>query len=480
MTAVLIQTQNLTLEREQQLLLDNANFSINTGDQLLVVGASGCGKSSLAKALAGQLYYRGNIKINAGNDFTTTGVTLVPQFFYFKDNCGLSDFYYQQRYNSQDNESTAKVGDELAMLTNREQVDHLLEILNLRHRISTPLIQLSSGERKKIQLIKALANPTPIIILDTPYIGLDLQAVTNLNHYLQELAARGITLIIIADYCECPDFISKILKIEQRQTIVIGRSEYYSSTTDNATSAGVSISKPAEFYADSIGEYQTLVRFNAVSIRYGEKTILDNISWQIKPGDKWQLSGVNGAGKSTLLSLITGDNPQAYANQIYLFDRRRGSGETIWEIKRNIGYISPELHWNFAQNLSCLNVILSGFFDTPGLYVRANDQQIKLAQQWLTCLGLGEYSNRQFSQFSTGLQRMILLIRAIVKNPPLLIFDEPCQGLDDFHTRQFLALVDELFADSSHAIIYVSHRPDQIPNCIKQRATITDGKLNLS
>lgn len=479
MTAVLIQAQNLTLEREQQLLLDNANFSINSGDQLLVVGASGCGKSSLAKALAGQLYYRGNIKINAGNDLTTTGVTLVPQFFYFKDNRGLSDFYYQQRYNSQDNESTAKVGDELATLTNREQVEHLLEILNLRHRINTPLIQLSSGERKKIQLIKALANPTPIIILDTPYIGLDLPAVTNLNRYLQQLAASGISLIIIADYCECPDFISKILQIDQRQIRVIQRSEYH-STTDDETYVRVSINKPPEFYADLIGEYQTLVQFNDVTIRYGEKIILDNISWQIKPGDKWQLSGVNGAGKSTLLSLITGDNPQAYANQIYLFDRRRGSGETIWEIKRNIGYISPELHWNFAQNLSCLNVIISGFFDTPGLYSRANNQQIELAQQWLTGLGLGESSNRQFFQLSTGLQRMILLIRAIIKNPPLLIFDEPCQGLDDFHTRQFLALVDELFADSRHAIIYVSHRSDQIPKCIKQRATLTNGRLNLS
>ncbi len=479
MTAVLIQAQNLTLEREQQLLLDNANFSINSGDQLLVVGASGCGKSSLAEALAGQFYYRGNIKINTGNDLTTTGVTMVPQFFYFKDNRGLSDFYYQQRYNSQDNESTAKVGDELATLANREQVDHLLEILNLRHRINTPLIQLSSGERKKIQLIKALANPTPIIILDTPYIGLDLPAVTNLNRYLQQLAASGISLIIIADYCECPDFISKILQIEQRQVWVIQRSKYNPSI-DNKNEVELQISKPAEFYADLIGEYQTLVRFNDVTIRYGDKTILDNINWHVKSGDKWQLLGVNGAGKSTLLSLITGDNPQAYANQIYLFDRRRGSGETIWEIKRNIGYISPELHWNFAQNLSCLNVILSGFFDTPGLYARANDQQIKLAQQWLTSLGLGEHSNRQFFQLSTGLQRMILLIRAIVKNPPLLIFDEPCQGLDDFHTRQFLALVDELFADSRHAIIYVSHRPDQIPNCIKQRATLTDSKLSLS
>lgn len=479
MTQVLIEAQNLTIERGQQLLLNNAQFSINRGDQLLLLGASGCGKSSLAKALAGEFYYRGNVKINGANDSMTTGVTLVPQFFYFKDNRGLSDFYYQQRYNSQDNETTAKVGDELQSVINHEPVGDLLDLLNLRHRINTPLIQLSSGERKKIQLIKALAKPTPIIILDTPYIGLDPQAVKNLNQYLQKLTAGGITLIIIADYREIPDFINKILLIEQLQTTVINRSDY--NHEQKVEQVSCRLADKAIKFNSSVGQnYQTLVRFEDVSIRYGDKTILDTINWLVKPGDKWLLSGVNGAGKSTLLSLITGDNPQAYANRIYLFDRRRGSGETIWEIKRNIGYISPELHWNFAQNLSCLNVVLSGFFDTPGLYAQADAKQIELAEQWLTNLGLGEYSSRPFCQLSNGLQRMVLLIRAIIKNPPLLIFDEPCQGLDDFHTRQFLALVDELFADSNHSIIYVSHRPDQVPNCVKQRAMLEQGKLNIA
>lgn len=480
MNQQLIQANNLTLERGGRILITNCNFSLFFGDQILLIGASGSGKSSLAQALAGKLYYRGNIVINTQTENEMTGVTLVSQFFYFKDNQGLSEFYYQQRYNSQDNENTATVRNELVDLINLESTADLLQILNMQHRIDTPLIQLSSGERKKIQLIKALAKPSPIIILDTPYLGLDVAAVNNLNIYLAQLSKKGITFIVIADYCEIPEFINKILIIDDSQNVeTVLRSNFKPEKYMLNHPLAVEFDVPVEFSAATSFHYDSLVRFEDVSIRYGNKQILDKINWLVKPGDKWLLSGVNGAGKSTLLSLINGDNPQAYANKIYLFDRRRGSGETIWEIKQNIGYISPELHWNLPQNLSCLNIILSGFFDTPGLYAKADETQIRIASQWLDILQMGELAQRQFSQLSMGLQRMILLIRAIIKNPPLLIFDEPCQGLDDFHSREFLMLVDKLFADSRHSIIYVSHRLDQIPNCIHQRAILENGKLNL-
>jgi molybdate transport system ATP-binding protein len=174
---------------------------------------------------------------------------------------------------------------------------------------------------------------------------------------------------------------------------------------------------------------------------------------------------------------VTGDNPQAYANQLFLFGKKRGSGETIWDIKRNIGYVSPELHWNFTTNLSCLDTVLSGFFDTPGLYSKASTEQVETVNQWLNALNLTEYANTKFGQVSHGIQRMLLLLRALVKNPPLFIFDEPCQGLDEFHTRQFTRLVDALFADTEHTIIYISHRADQIPKCINKKIKLVNGSV---
>ena len=89
---------------------------------------------------------------------------------------------------------------------------------------------------------------------------------------------------------------------------------------------------------------EEVVKLNKVSIRYGDRTILKELDWTVRRGEKWALSGENGAGKSTLLSLVCADNPQSYACDISLFGRKRGTGESIWEIKKHIGYVSPEMH----------------------------------------------------------------------------------------------------------------------------------------
>lgn len=95
-----------------------------------------------------------------------------------------------------------------------------------------------------------------------------------------------------------------------------------------------------------------VVRLNKVSIRYGDRTILKELDWTVMRGQKWALSGENGAGKSTLLSLVCADNPQSYACDIRLFGRKRGTGESIWEIKKHIGYVSPEMHRAYLK--TCL------------------------------------------------------------------------------------------------------------------------------
>ncbi len=189
------------------------------------------------------------------------------------------------------------------------------------------------------------------------------------------------------------------------------------------------------------------------------------------------LEGHNGAGKSTLLSLINGDHPQSYANEIFLFGHRRGSGESIWDIKQKIGFISPELHWCFDMQTTCLNTLLSGFFDTPGLYKSATTEQTKIAIKWLDSIGLLAYKDIPLASISPGLQRMVLLLRVLVKNPPLLIFDEPCQGLDEIHVNNFIDLVDRLFYDTEHTIIYVSHISSQIPKCINKKLCLKNGKI---
>jgi len=222
-------------------------------------------------------------------------------------------------------------------------------------------------------------------------------------------------------------------------------------------------------------DFAIAVKMVDVVIRYGETTILKGIDWEVRNGERWSLSGPNGAGKSTILSLITADNPQAYANTIWLFDRRRGSGESIWDIKQKIGFVSPELHLYFDLGATCYEVIASGLFDTIGLFRRLSSEQEAGALLWMQLLSLGEVRTRRLAQLSTGQQRMVLLARALIKNPPLLILDEPCQGLDEEQTLYFSNLISTLCEAFGTTLIYVSHYQQEIPGCVNRFLRLENG-----
>ena len=215
------------------------------------------------------------------------------------------------------------------------------------------------------------------------------------------------------------------------------------------------------------------------TVRYGGNTILRNVNWEVRKGERWNVAGPNGAGKSTLLSLITADNPQAYANEIWLFDRRRGTGETIWDIKKKIGFVSPELHLYFDTSATGFEVVASGLFDTIGLFRMLTAEQEATVSGWLRLLSLNDLRTRRLAQMSTGQQRRILLARALIKNPPMLILDEPCQGLDEEQTAWFRALIDALCLSFDTTLIYVSHYPQELPFCIGHFLRLDKGEASI-
>jgi molybdate transport system ATP-binding protein len=220
-----------------------------------------------------------------------------------------------------------------------------------------------------------------------------------------------------------------------------------------------------------------LIKMQEVSVHYGQVPVLQNITWTVRRGERWALLGKNGAGKTTLLSLILADNPQAYANPITLFGRRRGSGESIWEIKRSIGWVSPELHIYYRQSVSLLDVVCSGFSDSVGFAHACSVEQAAIASHWIEALGLAIPPNSPFSSLSAGQQRLALLARALVKNPPVLILDEPCQALDEPHRAHFLQFLDRLCALTPLTLIYVTHLKGEIPAAITHQLRLEGGKI---
>jgi len=212
-----------------------------------------------------------------------------------------------------------------------------------------------------------------------------------------------------------------------------------------------------------------IVRLNKVSIRYDRRTILNELDWVVRKGEKWALTGDNGSGKSTLLSLICADNPQSYACDIALFGRKRGTGESIWEIKKHIGYVSPEMHRAYLKNLPAIDIVASGLHDSVGLYVRPRPEDKEVCVEWMDTFGIAGLRDRSFLQLSSGEQRLVLLARAFVKNPDLLILDEPLHGLDTANRTKVKGIIDAFCRREGKTMIMVSHYEDEFPPCITHR-----------
>lgn len=469
---------NISFSLHGKTLLDGITFSLQEGEHLAITGVSGSGKTLLAQVIAGRLFHKGTVTYA----LPAPAIGFVEQHYHFRSLSNTSDFYYQQRYNSTDNEDAATVTDELsAVCPDPAKLLNLLDMLQFAHKATARLLYLSSGEHKRFQLIKAVLAEPDILVLDEPFTGLDSTGRNALNQYLDALAAKGTQVICITAAHEIPSCITHVAALEQGRLVAFKTKEVFQQEHSQLKASAArqytrfpSANRPAP-------AFETAIRMENVTVRYGNRTILDNINWEVRRGEKWLVKGRNGAGKSTLLSLIYGDNPQTYANNIWLFDQRRGSGESIWDIKQQTGYISPELHWYFDRNTSCYDVIASGFFDTIGLFKKLNTQQEQLIEQWLDLfrLSISHVQNQPLSAISTGEQRLTLLLRALVKDPPLLLLDEPCQGLDAAQTAQFVDLIDDLCTQLDKTLVYISHYDDEIPHCIDKVLELKEGKGHL-
>ncbi|WP_442588669.1 ATP-binding cassette domain-containing protein [Pedobacter sp. AW31-3R] len=477
MSNPVVHITHLNLQYHHKPVLQDLNWIINRHENWLLRGISGSGKTSLAKAIAGQVKVQGSIGISFDPHSTRPAVAhYVANWYQFTDLEGQSNFYYQQRYNKQATETTATVKAELEGYAKKHQLQFsdaqkLVEALGFSALINSTLIQLSSGEHKKLQLVKALWFRPQLLILDQPYNGLDKLSRQHLNSLLEDITEGGTQLILISNDRELPSCLNAFAEIKDGKLEQSSAGAYINVQVEET-------GKPfPEFLNDSpVSSAESIISMVDVNISYGEKQVLKNINWEVKAGEKWLLQGHNGSGKSTLLSLITGDHPQAYANNFSLFGNKRGSGESIWDIKQRIGLISPELHWYFDPSATVQDCVISGFYDSSGLFCEPGYTKRAQADELIDYFGLSAYKNRLMNQLPLGKQRLAMLGRTIIKNPELLILDEPCQGLDEQQTQYFNSLVDELCKNGT-TLIYVGHFESQLPDTIEKRILLENGEV---
>ncbi|OBS12170.1 ABC transporter [Elizabethkingia miricola] len=470
-----ITLKNVSVKRGSDNLLNNISFTLNPGEHLAILGPGGSGKSLLAKALKGQLLHTGTIEYRRNNELKKPNIAYITTTYALKNKSNVSDFYYQQRFNTSDAEDSATLTDELLKKGNIESVNNWLGRFQLTHRAQAPLIQLSNGELKKMQLISHLLGNPEILILDKVFTGLDTQSRKELHAIINQLADENVRIILITDHHNIPDCITHFAEMSDGNITEYNTINQLSFTEIHQTG----FDKPIPVINSSSID-SPLIRMENVTIQYNNNIILNNINWQVNPGECWQIKGHNGAGKSTLLSLINGDNPQAYSQQIYLFGKKRGSGESIWDIKKKIGFVSPELYNFFDRNTTVEQAIGSGFFDTIGLFRKLNEQQALKVKEWLSFFSLEDKATKLLSFLFGGEQRLVLIARALIKDPVMLALDEPFQGLDDSQISTIINLLEQIHQNSDISMLFISHYDDEIPSCVKHILELNKGVPTIS
>jgi molybdate transport system ATP-binding protein len=471
----LVKAENLTLTRNKRNILENINWEIRPGENWAVTGPNGCGKTILMQVIQGKLPYSSGM-LHYQHENLHSEISGIS----FEMQQKMMEYEYIQSFSRDfacigDNErptvlrilkETAESGESSYTL------DGLVEATGIESILDSIPAELSNGETRKFLVTRELLKPHRILVLDEPYDGLDADSRSKMTDFFSRLSTLDTSIILVTHHTdEISESISHILYLEDGKVVFSGPREKVLERLETRNPESTKREHAPEQLKSMIPcrhevSAEPVIEMKNINVSYGSKKIITGLDWTVRRNENWVISGPNGAGKSTLLKLISGDLLQAYSNDIRLFGRKRGTGESIWDIKARQGFLSPEYQNNYRHDINSLDVVISGFFDSTGLYRKPDEKQKKTAIEWLEYLDLSGIAEKNFRLLSYGERRMVLVARALVKSPEMLILDEPCQGLDSLNRQRLVSTLSETARSTGIQILYVSHRKDEFPDCM--------------
>ena len=499
----LISIKNCRIEDSASARVKNFSWSMQEGQAWLVTGPNGGGKADFLKALCGQLkivpnegglysnLFEGSVEIVSlekaaaliqeeregdESEFLEGGV----------DHGRTARVFFAEALLNKKIKRDSKTGVyDLPPFAARLESDPQVKLCGVEKILDRGLKYMSTGEIRRTLLCRALLSQKKLLILSDPFAGLDAQSRKILLDFFDSVAKRQLSesfdfpriILGMERFNEIPDAINKVVEFTGGAISFCGtRSDYEKVLADkNAAALSSRESDLAAFKSQlNLANEQSAVLQNAaaaapaliemrdVNVGWGDNKVLVNLNWTLCKNEHWLIRGPNGSGKTTFLELITGDNMQVFSNDIKIFGARRGSGETIWDIKKKLGIVSYRLHVEYRMvGASLLAVIVSGFKDSIGLYEQATDVEVAAAKKWLALGGFAGRENESFNNLSYGEQRAILILRAVVKAPQILILDEPCHGLDESFRQKILDLLALIAQSGTTTLLHVTHDPTE-------------------
>ncbi len=447
--------ENLSIIKNNHILQSTISFNWNQGEQWCVTGPTGSGKTTFLKTLAGLIYPKtGDIKFPILEDIRRNTeakilisdmIAFVPQEIKIPSGF-IQDLYYQRRYQAAEQDEIPTTFDVLMSVAKEDKdlVEHAAKQMNLTKHFDQAFVQLSNGQTRRLMIAIALLKKPKLLLLDNPYTGLDKSARMSLNKQLNQLIKNGVHIFIAAHEheLETMKFVTNILQLNALMPNFTRKHEY---PFDQSV-------KQSE---------EKIIEMNNIKVAYGKRVVLNVNSWEVKAGEHWVIQGANGSGKSTLLALIIADHPQVYANDIQIFGKKRGSGESIWDIKKRMGYFSPELLRYYSKLPTAEQVIATGWNNIIGQIKTINSEQKKKVLELAKWLGIDSLLDIRFGDLSLGQQKMVLIARAMIREPEVLILDEPLQGMDAECRDHFKLKIAQF--SINRTVLYVTHDEEEIP-----------------
>jgi molybdate transport system ATP-binding protein len=506
----LITLDNISVRLYDRIYLRNTSWEIKAHENWAIVGPNGSGKTTLAKALFGGVpVVRGSVRHHVkpskakgeGLEKVPVGYASPELFREVFERELLQESF--RDFSGRIHEKTTPrdvvlqgmpkgAGEKLDFERDLLRFADKLKIQNILNR---DICALSSGELCKVVIVRALMRKPKLLILDEPFNGLDRRSRNDLKEDLDDLIESGVRLVLITHrFEELPSGITHVLHMKDGAISLAGEKDRVLgsgvSSEETQEEGILSISLDGLPYSPFVEKEETvtdgetgapqdrtLIDMRHVRVRYGETVVLDDFDWHVKAGENWLILGENGAGKTTVLKLIMGDNPQAYSNHVFVFGKKRGVGTSIWETKKNIGMVSTEFQARYPKEVPAFHAVLSGFFDSMGLFRTCTAEQKSKALEWMKTLGIDHLKERTFGSLSYGQRKLTLIARAVVKSPVLLFLDEPCDGLDRDNRQKILGVLDYIGSNTYSRLVYVTHHEDEILPCITHRLILHQGRI---
>ena len=458
-----IKNLHFPISQERSLTIDR--WLLLEGQSALICGANGSGKSIFAQLLSGNLNAAtGEILFSHPDKLASVSLELEAEIL-------AEDRYQNDSEFIEGGLDHGRISREI--IGEGEHLASICDMIGISYLLERPFKEISTGEARKVLIAKALIKSPELLILDEPLSGLDIKSRQEILKLFNTLIEQGVQLLLFDFYHEeLPASLNHLVYLFEGKIVLEGPRKDILNSSKWKTYTDYQIQLPHHlpdcFFYDQLDINCPFVKTINLEVAYNGKMVFKDLNWIFKSGEHWRISGPNGSGKSTLLSMISGDNPKAYGKDITLFGIKRGSGESIWDIKRHFGILSSSLHRDYRVSVTLLEAVVSGFYDSIGLYDKPTESQWRIGKEWIELLGMKGREQTPFSELSFGEQRRVLIVRAVVKLPLILLLDEPCLGLDNKNRSLVLTLIDYIASHSRTHILFVSHDYRDELNCLNR------------